>query len=168
MQFEIVHEFDIPLDALELAVLSPQLLDKMTARLTNIEHAEQCEHKLEGDVLARVWAYKPNVRLPAFARPHVKPEMMGWHEHSKYHLKRHEAEWHIVPSGKPEWQKYFSASGTYRLVPQSNGGTKRVVNGTLHLHVPWVGSVAERMIVGEVKKTFEAEAATLRDLATLV
>jgi hypothetical protein len=28
--------------------------------------------------------------------------------------------------------------------------------------------VAERLIVGEVRKAFEAEAATLRDMATLV
>jgi hypothetical protein len=34
--------------------------------------------------------------------------------------------------------------------------------------VPVVRPVAERLIVNEVKKTFEAEAATLRDLATLV
>jgi hypothetical protein len=33
--------------------------------------------------------------------------------------------------------------------------------------VKLVGQLAERMIVNEVKKTFEAEAATLRDLATL-
>jgi len=36
------------------------------------------------------------------------------------------------------------------------------------LDVPVVRKVAEPMIVNEVKKTFEAEAATLRDLATLV
>ena len=34
--------------------------------------------------------------------------------------------------------------------------------------MPVVRQVAERMILGEVKKTFEAEAATLRDMATLI
>ena len=49
-----------------------------------------------------------------------------------------------------------------------DGRTKRVVIGDLELKVPVVQKVAERMIVNEVKKTFEAEAETLRDLATLV
>ena len=33
MHFEIAHEFDIPLDALELAVISPNLVDKFGAKV---------------------------------------------------------------------------------------------------------------------------------------
>ena len=33
MHFEIAHEFDIPLDALELAVISPALVDKYGAKV---------------------------------------------------------------------------------------------------------------------------------------
>ena len=42
------------------------------------------------------------------------------------------------------------------------------VVGTLELRVPLVRQVAEKLILGEVRKTFDAEAETLRELATLV
>jgi hypothetical protein len=93
---------------------------------------------------------------------------MAWDEVSTYDLKTHSSSWTIKPHIKREWQKYFAASGSYSLVPTKEGHTKRIVKGELSLKVPVVRQVAERMIVKEVKKTFEAEAATLRDLATLV
>ncbi|MBL9109512.1 MAG: DUF2505 family protein, partial [Myxococcales bacterium] len=71
-------------------------------------------------------------------------------------------------SVKPEWQKFFASSGSYLLEPLDAGRTKRTVRGTLELNVSLVGSMAEKLIYSElVKKTFDAEAATLRDLSTL-
>jgi hypothetical protein len=168
VHFEIVHEFDIPLDAVELAFLSPTLVDNLRPRLTNIETVSQTEHRLADGVLERVWNYQPNVKLPDFAKKYVTPEMIAWQERSIYRLKNHASEWTIHANVKPEWQKYFAAQGKYSFVPLGAGRTKRIVSGDLELRVPVLGQVAERMILNEVKKTFEAEAATLRDLATLV
>ena len=36
VHFEIAHEFDIPLDALELAVISPALVDKLGAKVLEL------------------------------------------------------------------------------------------------------------------------------------
>jgi hypothetical protein len=168
VHFEIAHEFDIPLDAVELAVLSPSLVEKLAPRLSNIEHVSQKQFDLKDGVLARTWHYQANVKVPDFAQKYVTRDMCAWDETSVYDLKKHASTWAIVPSVKPEWQKYFSASGTYELTKLEDGRTRRVVRGELALNVKYVRQVAERMIVNEVKKTFEAEAATLRDLATLV
>jgi hypothetical protein len=168
LRFEIVHDFDIPLDALELAVLSPSLVDRLAEKLPSIGKVSQKEHKLEGGKLERVWSYQANVKIPSFAQSYVSREMLAWDEHSTYELKTHASAWSIVPNIKPEWRKYFHASGSYELVSTPGGGTKRVVRGELDLKVPVVGQMAERMIVNEVRKTFDAEAATLHDLATLV
>ena len=86
MHFEIVHEFDIPLDALELAVISPSLCQKLAHRLPNMESIQQKEHVLKDDRLERVWSYRANMRLPAFARAYVTPEMMAWEERSTYDI----------------------------------------------------------------------------------
>ncbi len=167
MHFEIVHEFDIPLDALELAVLSPTLCSKMSHRLPNMESIQQKEHVLKDGSLERVWSYRANVRLPEFARAYVTPEMMAWDERYNYVIERHAAEWVITPRVKPEWRKFFAASGSYLLTTLDSGRTKRTVTGTVELRVPVLRQVAEKLIVGEVRRTFDAEAETLRDLATL-
>lgn len=168
MRFEIVHEFDIPLDALELAVLSPRLWEKLGTRLKNIETINQETHVLEGGKLERVWSFQANVKIPSFAERYVTKEMCAWDERTTYSIAKHSSEWTIEPHVKPEWKKYFESSGSYSLESKGNGTTRRVVTGRLELKVPRpIRDVAERMIVNEVKKTFEAEAETLRDLATL-
>jgi len=172
VHFEIVHEFDIPLDALELAVISPTLVDRLGPKLTGmklgIESVKQNAFEVKDGRVDRVWHYQANVKIPAFARGVVTREMCAWDEHSVYELKQHRSSWRIQPNIKPEWQKYFSSQGTYSVMPMGDGRAKRVVEGDIELRVPVVRQVAERMIVNEVKKTFEAEAATLRDMATLV
>lgn len=168
MRFEIVHEFDIPLDALELAVLSPRLWEKLAGRLRNIEQICQEQHVLDGGILERVWSFQANVKIPAFAERYVTKEMCAWDERTMYSIQKHASEWQIEPHVKPEWRKYFESAGTYALVPVSGGSTKRIVTGHLDLKVPrGLRELGERMIVNEVKKTFEAEAETLRDMATL-
>ncbi len=167
MHFEIVHEFDIPLDAVELAVISPNLCQKLAHRLPTMESIQQKEHVLRDDKLERVWSYRANIRLPQFAHAYVTPEMMAWEERSNYDIRKHASQWSITPRVKPEWRKYFSASGTYDLARLDSGRTKRTVTGAVELRVPVLRQVAEKLIVGEVRKMFDAEAETLRDLADL-
>lgn len=169
MRFEIVHEFEIPLDAVELAVLSPDLFSKLKSHLPNMEHVRQREHRLEDGVLQRVWAYQATMKVPVpvFANKIVTREMFSWDESSTYDLKAHRAEWTVSPI-KREWKKYFQAQGTYKLAPAGQGKTKRTVEGDLALHVPVVQKMAERAILGEVRRMYDAEAETLREMATLV
>lgn len=168
MQFEVVHEFDIPLDALELAVISPNLFQELSKRLQSIESVSQKEHILTDARLERLWSYRANVKIPSFATKYVTPEMCAWDEKSIYDIRKHASEWTILPHVKPEWRKMFSAKGTYTLAQLGSGRTRRTVSGSIELRVPLVRQVAEKLIVGEVRKTFDAEADTLRDLATLV
>jgi Protein of unknown function (DUF2505) len=172
VHFEIAHEFDIPLDALELAVISPSLVDKFAIvvhkRGVGIEGVTERSRSLKDGVLERVWHYQANVKVPKFARGYITPEMTAWDEQSVYEMAKHKGRWTIVPNVKPEWRKYFKATGTYRIDPLGDGRSRRVVEGELELNVRVVRQVAERLIVNEVKKAFEAEAATLLDMATLI
>lgn len=168
MHFEIAHDFEIPRDALELAVISPDLFSRLRARLTNMEEVRQKQHVLQGGVLDRIWAYQANVKVPVFAQKVVTREMLSWDEISRYELEMHRARWEVHPNVRAEWRKYFHAEGTYELVALGSGRTRRLVVGELDLKVPVVKRVAERAILGEIRKTFDAEAETLRDMATLV
>jgi hypothetical protein len=172
VQFEIAHEFDIPVDALELAVVSPNLVDMLDAtvrdRAVGIEKITERRHELRDGVLDRVWHYQANVPIPPFARGYVTRDMCAWREESVYEMPHHRGRWTIVPGVKPEWQRYFAASGTYAIEELGGGRSRRVVAGTIELRVRLVRQVAERFIVSEVRKAFEAEAATLREMATLL
>jgi hypothetical protein len=172
VHFTIAHEFDIPLDALELAVISPSLVDKFAITVhklgVGIEGVTERSRSLKNGTLERVWHYQANIKVPKFARGYITPEMTAWDEQSVYEMGKHRGKWTIVPNVKPQWRKYFTATGSYRIEPLGDGRSRRVVEGDLELRVRVVRQVAERLIVGEVKKAFEAEAATLRDMATLI
>ena len=172
MQFEIAHEFDIPLDALELAVVSPSLVEKLGAKVRElgpgIETIRERTRSWKDGVLERVWHYQADIRIPQFAAPYITREMCAWDEESVYQMSRHQGRWSIKPNVKPEWRKYFSSTGTYEIQALGGGRSRRIVRGELELRVRVVRQMAERLIVSEVKKAFEAEAATLRDMATLI
>ena len=86
MHFEIAHEFDIPLDALELAVISPSLVDKYGAKVlklgVGIEKVTERAWSLKQGVLERQWHYQANVNVPQFARGYLTREMCAWDEHT--------------------------------------------------------------------------------------
>jgi len=172
VHFDIAHEFDIPADALELAVISPTLVDHLDTKVhqmgVGIEKITERRRSLEGGVLDRVWRYQANVHVPHFASAYVTREMCAWDEESVYTMARHAGRWTIVPNVKPEWRRYFTSSGTYTIEALGGGRSRRVVEGDLELHVRVVRQVAEKLILAEVRKAFDAEAATLRDMATLI
>lgn len=168
VHFEIAHEFDIPLDALSLAVLSPRLAETMAERLADRVRIEQAEHQLEDRRLRRRWVCRANVHVPAFVRKHVTPEMMAWEERSTYDIARHTSEWVVAPHANPSFRSYFSATGSSVLEELESGRTRRTVSADMDLRIPMFRSVVEKLIVSEVRKMFDAEAEALKDLATLV
>jgi hypothetical protein len=172
VRFEIVHDFDIPLDALELAVISPNLVDKFSAKVqklgVGIEKVTERSRSLKNGVLERTWHYQANVNLPKFAQGYVTREMCAWDDLTVYEMVKHRGRWTIVPNIKPEWRKYFQSSGTYEIESLGDGRSRRILRGEIELRVRVVRQVAERLIVAEVRKAFDAEAGTLRDMATLI
>lgn len=159
MHFRIAHELEIPRDALELAVVSPDLIDRLQSKLGKMK-AVQKRHALENGKLERVWTFSRSTNLRRFGD-------VSWDQHTSYELAKHESSWEIIPDMRPEWQKYFHAKGTYALVQLGEAKTQRIVEGDVELRVPVVSRAFERLLLAQVRKAFEAEAETLRDMATL-
>ena len=172
VQFAITHDFDIPLDALELAVISPSLVDKLAAKVhelgVGIDTIRERARSLKDGVLRRVWQYQASVHIPPCARAYVTRERCAWDEESEYEMAGHKGSWTIQPNVKPEWREYFTSKGTYAITPLGGGRSRRTIEGNVELRLRVVRRMAEPLIVAEVKKAFEAEAATLRDMATLI
>jgi hypothetical protein len=86
-------------------------------------------------------------------------------ESSTYRLAEHASTWSVAP--KDQWRRYFRSEGTYRLEAVEGGRTRRTVVGDLEVRLGLLGHLIERMAVAEVRKTYDAEAETLRRLAIL-
>lgn len=167
MHFEFRHDFDAALDVLELAILSPTLIDRLVPRLRRMESVVQRKHEVDGGRLDRVWAYQADIKVPAFAKGFVTKEMCAWEETSSYEISTHKGTWAIVPNIDEKWRKHFTASGTYRLAKDGES-SYRIVEGDVRLGVPRViEEIALRFVIGEIKKMFDAEAEMLREVSTL-
>lgn len=163
MRFEITHEFDAPLEAIEHAAISPELGKNLARRLSSIESVETVEHRREDGEVHRVLRFQASAPLSLFRGASVARDAMAWHEHWRYRLADHSSTWAVLP--KEQYRRYFRSDGTYTLETCGEGRTRRTVVGELEIHVRVVGGLAERMALSEVRKTYDAEAATLRELA---
>ena len=168
MHFEYVHELDAPLDAVELAVLSPAIGPMLAKALSpGIESVEIVQHVVERGELRSVVAYQASAPLSIFKGKTIARDALWWETHQTYRLASHEATWDVLP--KEQYRRYFRASGSYHLVALPDGRTRRTVGGDLLITVPvpMLGPIAERLALTEIRKTYDAEAEVLRTLSIL-
>ena len=164
MRFEIHHDFELPLDAVERAVLSPDLAPALARSMPpNIESVELLEHELKDGALHRVLRFQASAPFAMFRRYNVAKTAMSWEEESTYRLSEHRSSWTVTP--RTEWGRYVRSEGTYRLESVGPGQTRRTVEGALDIRLALLGPLVERLAVAEVKKTYDAEAVTLTQLA---
>jgi len=166
VHFEISHELDAPLDAIELAVLSPEMGPRLALALApKISSIETVTHSLEGGVLRRVLRYPASAPLPIFKGVTVARDALQWEMSMSYRLASHAATWEVLP--REQYRPYFRASGTYALSPLPDGRCLRSVAGDLEINVPMLRGIVERVALSEVRTQYDAEARMLRELATL-
>lgn len=167
MRFEITHDFDAPLDAVELAVLSPHLGEQLARALaeTKIESVATIEHELRDGALHRVLQFQASAPFAFLKNYTIPKDAMSWQEHSTYRLRDHSSTWSVHT--KEQYSRYFRSAGTYRLERLPDGRTRRTVVGEFEVHVPLLRGVIERLALVEVRRTYDAEADTLKQLTSL-
>jgi hypothetical protein len=166
VRFEISHDFDAPLDTVELAVLSPHLGEKLGDALaqTKIESVATIEHHLEDGTLRRVLQFQASAPFSFLERYAIPKDAMRWQERTTYCLAEHASRWSVFP--KEQYRRFFRSQGTYTLTTLPGGRTRRTIVGELEVKVPVLGALIERAALAEVRRTYDAEAHTLKQLAT--
>jgi Protein of unknown function (DUF2505) len=167
VRFEISHDFDAPLDTVELAVLSPHLGERLGSALaqTKIESVATIEHDLKDGTLRRVLQFQASAPFSFLKSYAIPKDAMSWQERTTYSLVEHTSRWSVHP--KEQYSRYFRSEGTYKLTTLPDGRTRRTVHGELSVNVPVFGPIIERAALVEVKRTYDAEADTLKQLTTL-
>src|SRR5262249_35623255 len=144
VRFEIQHDFELPLDAVEQAVISPDLAPALARSMpSNIESIEMVRHELKDGELHRVLRFQASGPLPIFRRYNVAKTAMSWQEESTYRLADHRSKWTVTP--QTEWGRYVRSEGTYRLEAVGQRRTRRTVEGAIDVRLLLLGPLVERI-----------------------
>lgn len=161
MKFELVHMFDCNLTTFEKALFHPELHKMLQTVMQGVKKIEPLESHDDGKQVVRKVKYVPTTEVPSFARGKIKPEMLEWVEESTYDRERHRFDYRIVPNIPERWHDRFKSHGSY-AVSEVGGKVRRVIDGEVMIKVTLVGGMAERYVIGQVKKNFDQEADGLR------
>jgi len=171
VDFEITHELDAPIDALELALMSPELGPRLADSVSSLDAVEVKTHDIDDASFHRVWRFQARAPLKALSAYDVSRDMMNWEEHSTYRRADHRAAWRVVLRADVDpdapWRRHFRAAGSYQLDALQNGRTRRTVRGEIAITLKVLGPMIERIAVAEIRKTYDAEADALSALALL-
>lgn len=172
MDFEVSHELDAPLDALELALMSPDLSSELLSRVDSMATIDVQSHEVSDERIARTWRYEAKAPLKILAAYDVTREMMIWDEVWTYDRTTHLASFHIVPRPGVDldanWRKRVKSGGRYQLDPLSDGRCRRTVVGHMDIGLRMIGPMVERLAIAELRKAYAAEAEALLSLCSLV
>jgi hypothetical protein len=164
VKFDVRHEFPLPLEQVERAVLHPDRIQHTLAALDKIELLEELERKeTDAEVFRRV-RVRPRYEVPSFAQSAIKREMTEYVEESRYDRRAHRLTYTIHPNIPRAWQDRFVSRGTYSLT-ETGGRTKRHIEVELVIKVALVGGMAERYIADQVRANFDQEARALEAFA---
>lgn len=154
MDFEIDQVIAAPVSGVLEALADPDFY-RALGSLPNLGQPEVLERTTgeAGAVALRVrFAYVGDV-APALRRV-VSPEKLSWVTTTTVHPDAGRVDFSVVPEHYPG---RLAADGTYEL-SEVAPGTRRLVQGSLTVRLPLLGSTAERAVVAGFRRHLEAEA----------
>jgi Protein of unknown function (DUF2505) len=168
VKIEITHEIDAPIDAIELAFLSPEMGAMLGRALApTVTSVETTLHDISSGLFLRTLRFHASAPSSLVVARALPKDALTWETRVRYPIGTHTSTWEVLPL--EQYRRYFRASGAYRLEPVAEGRTLRRVTGDVEIVIPLplMGGLVERLVRSEVRKTYDAEAETLRKLATL-
>ena len=172
MEYEISHELDAPLDALELALMSPDLATELLQRVDSMGSIDLTAHEVSEQRISRTWRFEAKAPFKLLEAYDITRDMMIWDEVWDYNRTTHVASFHIVPRPGVDldanWRKRVRAGGRYQLDALSDGRSRRTVVGHMDIELRVVGPMIERLAIAEIRKAYAAEAEALLSLCSLV
>lgn len=157
------HRIEAPLPAVEEAVLDPDTLPVLAARLPEVGEARELERRREGRTLLRVAHFVARVTPPLFGRV-CEGGGLEWREEVRWDLDAHRGALLIVPNLVPRRASVFRCEGTYALV-DAGGLTERTCDVRVTVDLPILGPTVERVVHAPLPAHFRVEAEVLCDRA---
>ena len=158
MDFESEQIFASAVDEVMDAFTDPEFFARL-GRLEKIKAPQVVERSIEGGLVRMAIRYQAEVDLSGLVRRFVSEDKLSWIEHSEHDLATGRASFRMQPE---HYTSLLQCSGTYLYEPLDEGGSRRIMAGSLHVRVPIGRSRVERVIVDDLQNT-AAQAAGLVD-----
>jgi hypothetical protein len=162
MRFRIEQRYAAPLDQVEAAYYSPELLAQM-ASLPKVGGAELLDQQIDGDHVRQRVRYRFTGDLNAAVTAVVDPAKLSWVEESDLDRTTHVTRWKIVPD---HYASRLKCAGTFVLTARPDGGTARLTEAEIKVGFPLVGGRVEKAIVSGLEEHAEAEQAAVQAFIT--
>lgn len=154
--FTLTHDFpDISVELFERHLNHPELI-AMLAGMPAFRSRDLVEKKELGGGVVN-WRFKvvAGGEVPPAARKVMSEDMFTWHEDTRFVPAEHTIHWSIVPL-KDSVKDILEAKGIWKLMPHGQG-TRRLIEGNIHVKIPFVGKVVEQFLAAELKRNYEVE-----------
>ena len=159
MQLQIAHDFECDAERYWRTFFSDEyngaLDERMHMTRTVLERTEDdagIRRRIRFDLGAR--------ELPALVKK-VAGDKIGYEERSVWRRADSTMEIHIEPT-MPALRGKVDMTGTFRVVPDRPGTVRREIRANVTVRVPLLGGQLERLVTGELRKSYDATAALTR------
>lgn len=142
MRFHLEQDFDVPLQQVEDAYVDPEFIERL-AELPRLGHPELIDQERDGALVRQRVRYRFEGDLSSAVTRVVDPSRLTWVEETVLDRRVHRTTFVIRPD---HYGNRLEASGTFTLHGHGTR-TRRVTDGDLRVHVPFVGGKVERAIV---------------------
>lgn len=157
MDFSVSETINAPRAAVMAALRDPQYFATLGEELTNLEAPELLHVDADGDIVTTSVRYAFAGEVSGAARMAVDADKLTWVITTKLHAEDCTGSFTVVPD---HYDNMLSCSGTLRFDDHGDE-TLETVAGTLEVHIPLIGSTAEKAILGGFTRHLEGEAEAL-------
>ena len=156
MRFSLQQALPGAVDDVVAAFVDPAFYEALR-QLPNVEAPQFLEQQVDGRTVRQRIRYRFSGELSSAVTRVIDPARLTWVDDAVFDLDARTATFRILPD---HYANRLTASGRYRFQPVG-GGTQRLIEGDLKVHMPLVGGKVERAIVSGIERHLGDEARLL-------
>ena len=156
MKISYVHHFPgIEPDEFNEIWSNQEVINRVAKALPNIQDRETLEETHDDRQMRRKVRFLGKGPIPKIAQKVIKPHMLSWIEDTVYDKKERVYQVKCTPHF---FANRVENEATIKLLPDGQGGTRRVSEGVLELKIPRLAKkLAEKIISGHLNENAETE-----------
>lgn len=131
MKIKVEHIFNVPVDKFDELWNDPEVIRTVVEKLPNVKKREVIEQQNKGDHIYRKVLYEGEAEIPDAVKKAIKPDMLKWHEITKYYPDKKEYEFEMIPVFMGDKIRF---KGRIKLIPEGENKTRRIIEGELTLN----------------------------------